>query len=280
MAADACIAIHGLTFTYAGETRPALRDVTLEVRRGELLGIAGANGSGKTTLALTINGVVPRMLGGQRDGLVRVEGRDPAATAVGEMAALVGMVFDAPELQLSQATVADEVALGLESLGVAWAEMDERVRSALAAVGLAGLEDRAPASLSGGEQQRLAIACVVAQRPAILVLDEPLANLDATGRAAVLDIVRRLHREEQVTVVLIEHDAEVLAEHADRVVVLDDGTVARDGPPAAVLGDVRALRRLGVAAPPIAELVAELDPGEPAPPVTLDGALTWLAARR
>jgi energy-coupling factor transporter ATP-binding protein EcfA2 len=279
VAADACISVRGLGFTHAHASRPALRDVTLDVARGEYLGVVGLNGAGKTTLALSLNGVVPQMLPGERTGTVTVEGRDPATTPVREMARNVGMVFDDAGLQLSQASVADEVALGLESLGVPWAEMDTRVGDALEAVGLAGLAARSPMTLSGGEQQRLAIACALVLRPGILVMDEPLGNLDPGGRAAVLDIVRQLNREDGVTVVLAEHDVEALAEHAHRVVVLDEGAVVLDGTPDRVFGEVEMLHRLGLRVPQVTELAASLEPRGVGLPVTLDGAVAWLSAR-
>ena len=215
-----------------GRPAPALRGVSFEVRPGELVGIVGPNGAGKTTLCLSLNGVVPHLLPGERTGEVRVGGVDPASTTVREMARSIAMVFDDPEAQLSQPTVADEVALGLENLALPSAEMPARIGEALAAVGLVGLEARDPMTLSGGEQQRLAIACAVAMRPSVLVMDEPTANLDPAGSAAVFEIVRRLCREDGLTVIVATHDVEAIAEHADRVLVLDAGAVVLDGPPA------------------------------------------------
>ena len=179
---------------------------------------------------------MPHLLPGERAGTVAVGGLDPATTTVREMARVVAMVFDDPDAQVSQPTVADEVAFGLENLGVPWDEMDGRIRAALASVGLAGLEARDPATLSGGEQQRLAIACAIAMRPSVLVMDEPTANLDPAGRAAVFEIAARLNREDGITVIVAEHDVEALAEHATRIVVLEDGSIVMDGPPAEVFG--------------------------------------------
>jgi energy-coupling factor transport system ATP-binding protein len=274
--ADPCVTVRDLAFRHAHATRPALRGVSLTVRRGEYLGIVGAHGAGKTTLALSLNGVVPHLLTGERSGSVEVAGHDPAVTPVRELARVVGVVIDGPDQQLSQATVADEVALGLEHQGVPPAEMDARIAEALDGTGLGGLEARQPATLSGGEQQRLAIACVLAMRPQILVLDEPLAGLDAAGRAAVRAILRRLHRDAGVTVIVAEHDVEALAEDAERIVALADGTIAFEGTPGTVFGDVEGMARAGLRPPQVTELAAALSGRTRGLPVTVDDAAAWL----
>ena len=279
------VSVRDLAFTHAGAPGPALRGVSFEVRPGELVGIVGANGAGKTTLCLSLNGVVPHLLPGERTGEVRVGGVDPASTTVREMARSIAMVFDDPEAQLSQPTVADEVALGLENLALPSAEMPARIGEALAAVGLVGLEARDPMTLSGGEQQRLAIACAVAMRPSVLVMDEPTANLDPAGSAAVFEIVRRLCREDGLTVIVATHDVEAIAEHADRVLVLDAGAVILDGAPRDVF--TRLARNdgasAGVRVPEVTAFAALLDAGPrtagSALPVSVDEALAWLAAR-
>jgi energy-coupling factor transport system ATP-binding protein len=196
------------------------------------------------------------------------------------MARTVGVIFDNPEYQLSQATVAEEVAFGLESLGVPPEAMPARIATALAAVGLDGLEDRSPYALSGGQQQRLAIAAVLVMDPSILVMDEPTSNLDPTGAADVFDIVRRLNREHGMTVVVAEHDVETLAAHVDRIVVLDGGRIAADGSPSAVLGRVEDLHRWGLRSPQVTELAGALAPEASSLPVTVHEAVAWLAARR
>lgn len=277
------IAFTGFGFTHDGTDRPALAGIDLTIERGEYVGLIGLNGAGKSTLGLTLNGVVPNFLPGDVVGTVRVAGRDPTTTPVRELAGTVGVVFDDPEAQVSQLTVAEEVAFGLENLGIDPIEMDARIAEALAAVGLDGLEERSPLTLSGGQQQRLAIASVLAMRPRILFLDEPTSNLDPAATAEVLEIVRRRHRDDGLTVVVAEHDIEALAEAADRIIVLDAGRVALDGTTRDVLARVDQLRTLGLRPPAVTEVAAALEAALPgaarALPVTEAEALAWFETR-
>jgi energy-coupling factor transporter ATP-binding protein EcfA2 len=280
MAATPIIALADVSVTYAGADRPSLAGIDLEIAAGEAVGVMGLTGAGKTTLGLCLNGVVPQLLPATISGRAVVAGHDPSATPVREMARRVGMIFDNPEYQLSQATVAEEVAFGLESLGVATDAMPGRIAAALDLVGLAGLEERSPYALSGGQQQRLAIAAALVMEPSILVMDEPTSNLDPTGAAEVFAVVRQLNQERGMTVVVSEHDVETLAANVDRIVVLDGGRVVADGPPARVLGRVEDLRRWGLRPPQVTELAAALAPDADGLPVTVDATVAWLAARR
>jgi len=187
-------------------------------------------------------------------------------------------VFDEPGAQLSQGTVGEEVALGLESMAVPYAEMVARVGDILARVGLDGMQDRPPLSLSGGEQQRLALACALAIRPLVLVLDEPTCGLDARSRAAVFDLLEEVAARDGTAIVVVEHDVELLAERADRILVLREGRLVAAGSPVAVFGDVSAMREAGVRVPDVTAVAAALGgrAGEPLP-VTLDDAIRWLA---
>jgi energy-coupling factor transport system ATP-binding protein len=279
VADDPIIAFSGLSVTYPGASSPALDRLELAIAAGEYVGIVGLNGAGKTTLGLTLNGIVPHLLPATLTGSVTVAGNDPSAMAVREMARSVGIIFDNPEYQLSQPTVADEVAFGLESLGVAPDAMSPLIDAALGATGLRGLEDRSPISLSGGQQQRLAIAAVLVMEPAILFMDEPTSNLDPAGSAEVIDLSRRLNVERGMTVVIAEHDVEALATHADRIVVLADGRVVMHGPTAEILGRVDDLERLGLRAPQVTSFAHALAPAATDLPLTVPEAVRWLEAR-
>lgn len=279
MSDDPIISISDMGFTYAQGARPALSGINLEIARGEYVAVMGLNGAGKTTLGLCLNGIIPHMLMGEQTGQVRVDGKDPGIVVVREMARTVGIVFDNPEFQMSQITAAEEVALGLENLGVPAEEMPERIAAALRLVGLDGFEERAPMGLSGGQQQRLAIAAVLVMRPSILFMDEPTSNLDPLGKDEIFEIARHLNREEGMTVIVAEHEVEVLAEYADRIVVLHEGRIAMQGTPAEVLSRVAELDALGLRSPQVTEFAHALSGASADLPVTMDGTLRWLEAR-
>jgi len=279
VADEPIISITDMGYTYAQAERPALAGIDLHIERGEYVAVMGLNGAGKTTLGLCLNGIIPHMLMGEQTGTVLVDGKDPGTTVVREMARTVGIVFDNPEFQMSQITAAEEVALGLENLGVDPSEMPERIAGALRLVGLEGMEERSPMGLSGGQQQRLAIASVLVMRPIILFMDEPTSNLDPLGKDEIFEIARRLNQEEGMTVIVAEHEVEVLAQYADRVVVLDEGRIALQGPPSEVLSKVDALTALGLRSPQVTAYAHALSGASAGLPVTIDTTLDWLGAR-
>ena len=241
---DGVVVLRDVSFTYRGAAAPALRRVTLTVRRGEFVVVMGATGAGKSTLAKCVSGAIPQFQPGRLEGRVEVLGRDVAAASVSDLAGTVGLVSQDFEAQLFSTNVRHEVAFGMEQLGVPRAAMVERVASALAAVGLAGFEGRDPITLSGGEKQRLAIAALLALEPAVLVLDEPTTDLDPVGKSEVFAALAAL-RARGATILLIEHET-AAAERADRLVLMEGGTVVADGPPAALLPGVERLEALGV----------------------------------
>jgi energy-coupling factor transporter ATP-binding protein EcfA2 len=251
---DPIISFKGVTFSYPSTDEPALRNITLDIQAGEYVAILGLNGAGKTTLGLCVNGVVPTMLGGDLQGSVTVSGLNVSEYPVREMAKIVGMVFDNPEFQMSQMSAAEEVALGLENAGVPYDQMKQIIPETLELVGLAGFEERSPLGLSGGQQQRLAIAAVLAMKPQILIMDEPTSNLDPIGKQEVFDMAAKLNRERGMTVIAIEHEVEVMARYADRVVVLDHGRVVLNGTPQEIFSKVDELAALGLRVPEAAAL--------------------------
>jgi biotin transport system ATP-binding protein len=218
-----------LTFRY-GDTR-VLDGLSVAIDDGEFVVLAGANGAGKTTLVRQFNGLLE-----PDDGDVAVNGRPVADDLVAARTA-VGMVFQDPRDQFVAATVGADVAFGPENLGLSHDVVDGRDADALAAVGMPGRDDERIDELSGGEQARVAIAGALAMDPDHLVLDEPLASLDAPARDAVVAKLTALHRE-GTSVVVVTHDLRDVAEIADRIVVLADGAVVRDGPPDAVRSDL------------------------------------------
>lgn len=245
------------SFTYWGRSRPALRDVSLRVRDGERVLVAGPSGSGKSTLARCMNGLVPHFHGGLLSGRVLVNGLDVSATQPRELATRVGMVFQDPENQLVASDVERDVAFGPENMGLPPAEIGTRVDDALQLLGLSALRRRPLTSLSGGEKQKVAIAGVLALRPQILVLDEPCSELDPAGADESMALLAALHERTALTIVIIEHRIERVAGFVDRLVLLSGGEVVADGRTRDVLGSSEALR-LGIGLPPVTRLALAL----------------------
>jgi energy-coupling factor transporter ATP-binding protein EcfA2 len=231
----AAIEAHGFGWTYRGSTAPALRGVDLVLGRGEVLLVLGPSGSGKSTLALAIAGLVPHAIPGTATGTLVVDGLDTATTPAPVLGDRVGIVFQDPASGIVLGRVSDEVAFGLENRGWPLERMRARVPAALALAGLSGFEERGTAALSGGEQQRLAIAGALAAEPSIVVLDEPTANLDPPGMASVFARLADLVAGRDRAVVVVEHRLDAVLPFADRVLVLDGtGGMLAEGPPAEV----------------------------------------------
>jgi energy-coupling factor transporter ATP-binding protein EcfA2 len=231
------IHVEGLTYTYPGESTPALRDVSLDIPTGQFCAVVGANGSGKSTLCYALSGFVPHFYRGTLQGTLRVAEYDIPRTPLSNLSGEIGLVFQNPFNQITGArfTVREEVAFGLENLGVPRNEMLRRTDEILALAGLAEVADRSPYALSGGQQQRLAIASMMVMRPRALILDEPTSQLDPVGTREVLSALSVLAAEGDTTVVLTEHRLEWVAAYAERVVALADGQVIADGTPRQVL---------------------------------------------
>lgn len=231
------IEVTGLQYTYPEMNRPALSELSLQIPDGQFVALVGANGSGKSTLCYALAGFIPSFFRGRVQGQVRVGGIDPLTGGPSAVAGRVGLVFQDPFSQITGArfSVEEEIAFGLENLGVDREEMTVRVEEVLRQVGLSALSDRSPYELSGGEQQRLALASILALQPQILLLDEPTSQLDPQGARQVIETVDRLTAERNATVVLVEHRLEWLAAHADRAIVLHEGRLVADGPPGEVL---------------------------------------------
>jgi energy-coupling factor transport system ATP-binding protein len=252
----AFIEANGVGFAYEGPQRQpviALDGVDLQVARGEFVAILGMNGSGKSTLARHLNALLL-----PRAGTVTVDGfdtRDP--NAIWEIRDRVGMVFQNPDNQIVAAIVEEDVAFGPENQGVPPEEIRRRVTEALEAVGITEHRRRAPHLLSGGQKQRVAIAGVLALRPVCLVLDEPTAMLDPSGRQEVMEVIRRLNRELGIAVIWITHFMEEAAA-ADRVIVMAAGQIALSGPPRAVFTQIERLRELRLDVPPAVRAAAAL----------------------
>jgi energy-coupling factor transport system ATP-binding protein len=253
------ISLQDVTYCYPGVKTPALEKINLEVEPGEFVGIVGANGSGRSSLCYTMNGLIPHSIGGVVEGRIVVQGVDTSKSTTAEIAQRVGLVFSDPEAQLTQLTVADEVAFGPANLGLPREEIFQTVKDTLKLVQLDGLDERNTHSLSGGQQQRLAIASVLAMNPEILILDEPTSNLDPRGTYEVFSIVAKLNRENKTTIVMVEHQVDLLAQFASRILAMDHGKIIADGPPDEIFSQVDLISGINVQIPQIARLFTDLE---------------------
>jgi energy-coupling factor transporter ATP-binding protein EcfA2 len=225
------IEVSDLTYYYPREEEPVLRDVNLEIRPGEFVLLIGPSGCGKSTLALCLNGIIPTVLGGRIKGRVLVDGVDTRESTVYELGTKIGIVFQDPDAQLCNLYVEEEVAFGPCNLMMAEEEVLGRVATALRDVGETEIRHRLIYEISGGQKQRTAIASVLAMRPKILLFDEPTANLDPLGAVQIFDLMKRINQETGISVIVIEHNVDPVMCHADRLLLMEKGTIRYDGPP-------------------------------------------------
>ena len=255
------IVLDNISYVYGAHTpyeKKALDGVTLEIHEGEFLGIIGHTGSGKSTLVQHLNGLLH-----PTSGKVTVNDVDLAdkTEEARNMRHTVGMVFQYPEHQLFEETIAKDIAFGPRNLGLSEEEVDECVREAMKFVGLDydTYAERSPFHLSGGQMRRVAIAGVVALNPSYLILDEPSAGLDPFGREEIFDEIIRLHKEKGITVALVSHNMEVISRMATRLIVLDGGHVILDDEPLTIFMHHREeLQKAGVDVPPVSVLMETL----------------------
>jgi energy-coupling factor transporter ATP-binding protein EcfA2 len=258
------ILIEQLRFAYPPLTPDAaapwvIDGLNLSVGQGEWLAVMGANDAGKTTLCLLLAGLAPHLTGGETRGRITVVDRDTSDYPPPALADIVGFLFQVPEMQLFNPTVEAEVAWGLENLGLPAPEIRARLDEVLAVLRLGHLRRRAPGELSGGEKKRLALASVLAMRPSLLILDEPMGGLDPAGQKEVLDALSRLRRDRSTTILMTESDPEAVAVFADRMVVLDQGQIAMEGTPRALFHQPDRMAALGVAVPQMAQVATTLN---------------------
>ncbi len=244
----AIIETKNLTYTYPGATRPAIKEVSIKIEKGEFTLITGPSGCGKTTLCRCFNGLIPHFYQGELKGEITVAGLKVQEHPVYELATHVGMVFQNPENQLFALSVEKDVAFGLENLGMPRDEIRKRVDWALQLTGTYELRERTPTELSGGQQQRVAIAAVLAMQPEVIVLDEPTSFLDPLGAKKIFEVIYELNKKLGITIVLVEHRLDLTAKYSDHIIIMDDGKVVLDGEPHEVLSSEEA-RLIGVGIP-------------------------------
>lgn len=268
------ITVNNIKYKYnIDDDHLALNDVSFSVKQGEWLSIVGPNGSGKSTLAKTLNGLIA-----PQEGSVQVDGLDLTMENVWDIRQCVGMVFQNPDNQFVGATVQDDVAFGLENLGVPRPEMIERIEHALAQVGMTDFAEKEPARLSGGQKQRVAIAGIVALKPKIMILDEATSMLDPRGRREVLQTVKEVKERENLTVLSITHDVDEAAA-SDRVLVMKSGQIIDHDKPEAIFSQTKNLMSYGLDVPfpeRLKQALAQENIKVPDNYLTKEGLIDWL----
>ena len=265
------IEIENLHFTYPSRDTSTLCGIDAQVNPAAFILLTGPTGCGKSTLLRTLNGLIPHASGGKLSGAVRVHGVSVAEQPIAITCQQVGLLFQNPEEQLFCIIVEDEIAFGLENLGLPSHEIDRRIDSALMQVGLAGFRNRQIASLSSGQKQRVALACVCAMQPQILLLDEPTSYLDPQATHDILAIIRDLNQKLGITVIVAGHQVNEIAPLCDRVWLMDDGELISDLPIDQAFTDLKPYTRLGVQVPELAEVAEQFGYSER--PLTLDHAI-------
>jgi len=232
----AVVSMQEVTYQYPYSERPALEKINLQIEEGEFVAVIGPNGAGKSSLCYTLAGFIPHFFKGEFSGSVTVDGAETTTSTLDQCVRRVGLAFQNPFNQISGAkySVFEEIAFGLENLGVPREEMKARVERVMARTGIADLADRSPYSLSGGQQQRVALTSILVMEPRVLVLDEPTSQMDPIGTREVFGMINEL-ADRGLTVLLVEHKMEWVAAFADRVIALDGGRIIAQGAPEEVL---------------------------------------------
>ena len=268
------IELKNVSFKYELQEEKTIKNLDLYVKQGEFVGIIGKNGSGKTTLCNIIRGIIPDFVQGEITGNIIIDNKDINDIERGEMSELVGFVFQNPFSQISgiKKTVFEEIAYGLENLGVPREEIRQRVTDVIKLLKIEDLQDKNPNELSGGQSQRVAIASIIVMNPKVLIFDEPTSQLDPLGTEEIFDILKLL-KSQNKTIILVEHKIDLIAEYADRVVVMDDGQIIFNGETHEILSD-RKIEEHNVSMPIVSKLAYKLNEEKPGffknIPITLD----------
>ncbi|MCO6533544.1 MULTISPECIES: energy-coupling factor transporter ATPase [Lactobacillus] len=267
MTKDSIIKVNNISFTYPESDSPAIDNISFEIKRGSWTSIIGHNGSGKSTIIRLINGLL--VADEKDDSYIEVDGTKLDDDSVWDIRDKVGVVFQNPDNQFVGATVADDVAFGLENRGVPRTEMLKIVPEAIKAVDMTEYTDTEPANLSGGQKQRVAIAGILAIKPKIIVLDEATSMLDPEGRDKILGIVQQMKQEYDLTVIAITHDIDE-ANMADNIIVMNDGKLITQGNATKVFSQVKLLKEIGLDVPFFQQVMDDLRSDSIAIPETIN----------
>jgi energy-coupling factor transporter ATP-binding protein EcfA2 len=262
------IAFENFSFSYEETKEPALKNINLRIKKGEVVLVTGPAGAGKSTLCCCMNGLIPHFYSGKIEGKVLVKGVDTQALTIGQLNTQVGLVFQDPESQLFNFTVEDEIAFGPENLGIEPDKVNALVDEMIRRVRLEGYNKRNPLTLSGGEKQACAIASILAMNPNIVIFDEPTSNLDPIGTQSVIQLITDLAKREKKTMIIVEHNLADLVTKVDRMIVMLDGGILFDDSPKEVFRHVDKLNEIGVNIPQSTQLLLKLSEANLVPPET------------
>lgn len=251
------ISISNLSFQYLRNSKPTLQNINLEIEKGDFILLCGPTGCGKTTLCRCLTGLIPHFHTGRMEGEVLIDGLNTIKVPVYEIAKKVGMVFQNPENQLVAMNVERELGFAMENLGIDPAKIREKIEESIEQFQLDPLREKAPYELSGGEQQRVAIAAILTLNPDIIILDEPTSNLDPVAAKKMMQLLLDLNSNHKKTIILIEHRLELAVPSINRLIVMDQGKILRDGSPDNVLFEKK-VKEIGVGIPKIIQLTEML----------------------
>lgn len=255
---DPIIKFDNVTYYYPSTSKPAIDGIDLRVNEGETVLITGPSGAGKSTLCYMLNGIIPSSFGGELEGEVIVNGQNTVENTIGELAFTSGLLFQDPSGQLISSTVEDEIAFGPENKGLSIEEINNKVNKYINYVNMGQFRNRPPQALSGGQQQSVAFASILAMEPEIYILDEPTSNLDPLGSELTLQLMKKIAQESNKTVILVEHKIEKVIDLVDRIIVMDKGKIVYDGLPDEVMSNYEKLVDIGVMPPQITQMTSML----------------------
>ena len=252
------ISIKDLSFQYAKSKEAALKNISLDIKDGDFVGIIGTSGAGKTSLALSLNGVIPHEFPGDFYGEVKIDGLDTVDNRPEEFCRKVGEVFQDIDSQMVASVVEDEILFGLENFGFERKEIEVRLEKVLKELGIEDLRYREISSLSGGQKQKVAIASILALEPEIMVLDEPTGELDPESSIEIFELLKKLNEEKGITIIIIEQKIMLLCAYVKHLLVLDKGSLKYNGTPREGVKNTKMFKELGINIPPVAELSGRL----------------------
>ncbi|MFW9924611.1 MAG: energy-coupling factor ABC transporter ATP-binding protein [Candidatus Thorarchaeota archaeon] len=252
------IEIKNVNFRYQGNTNTILDNITVDIQKGEFIGIIGPTGSGKSTFCYLLNGLIPHSIHGQFSGSVKVNDLDTRNNKVDELSTIVGYMLQEPSFQIATPFVESEIAFGMENFGFESIEMEIRINEVLRILGIENLRKRATSDLSEGEKQRVILASILAIKPEILVLDECTSMLDASSKKELATTLKSIHLEQGKTIIMIEHDLDYLLELVDRIILINNGKIIADGLTTEVLTDSNLLLENNLQPPNLIKLFTDL----------------------